>query len=537
MGRLIIIKNICCVLICLISLPGNGQVPPKNWQLLDRKTDDVYGMSVEKAYRTILKDKKPKKKVIVAIIDVGMDITHPAFKGSIWTNEKEIEGNGIDDDGNGYIDDVHGWNFIGECQVETYDCVREYVKFRKRFEHATDTLNPEVGYWRQMKRETDSLLAFREALFNRINPIVAALSPLNKYWQETLHKDSINFGELVQLKLPAGADSNLVRAQTKVLPQSLLSDTVRRNALTLQAVINIYQDVVNFYKGEYETAKTIIDKDDVGYFRRHSPGDDPYTNSSIYYGNSDVRSKISHGNGVAGIIAAARFNPEVKGIASWVEVMPITVVTPKVIGEERDKDVANAIRYAVDNGAKIINFSLGKQTSPQKQLVEASVRYAASRGVLIFAAAGNQASNKDVVTNYLNRHFADGSLADNLFLVGATTSGSALVWSSSNYGKEEVDFFAPGDDIYSTALDGKYNWDSGTSYAAPAAAGLAALIWNYYPALSYKQVAQCIKKSVGLSEMLVEKPGTTEQVPFKALSRLGGLINTYEALKMAAIIH
>jgi cell wall-associated protease len=217
--------------------------------------------------------------------------------------------------------------------------------------------------------------------------------------------------------------------------------------------------------------------------------------------------------------------------------MPITVVTPKVIGEERDKDVANAIRYAVDNGAKIINFSLGKQTSPQKQLVEASVRYAASRGVLIFAAAGNQASNKDVVTNYLNRHFADGSLADNLFLVGATTSGSALVWSSSNYGKEEVDFFAPGDDIYSTALDGKYNWDSGTSYAAPAAAGLAALIWNYYPALSYKQVAQCIEKSVGLSEMLVEKPGTTEQVPFKALSRLGGLINAYEALKMAAIIH
>jgi subtilisin family serine protease len=525
----------CCAVICITSLQLFAQAP-KNWQLLDYKMDSVYGISVEKAYTTLLKDKKPKKKVIVAIIDVGMDIKHPAFKGSIWTNKKEIDGNRVDDDGNGYIDDVHGWNFMGDCQVETYDCIREYVKFKKKYEHAIDTLNSNVKQWIKVRRETESFMTYHEANIKRIEPFISAFTILNRYWQKALGKDSIIFREVMNLKLPSNSDTRLILAQTKVLPQALLSDTARRNILTLQTVVNIYRNALEFFKGEYETAKTIIDHDDVGYFRRQSPGDDSYTNADIYYGNSDIKPHIPHGNGVAGIIAATRDNPDVKGIASWVEVMPIVIVTPKVIGEERDKDVSNAIRYAVDNGAQVINFSLGKQSSPQKDLVDASVQYAASKGVLIFACAGNGASDNDLVTDYLSTHFADGSVGSNVFKVGASTYGSGLVWKYSNYGKKEVDFFAPGDDIYSPALNGTYNRDSGTSYASPTAAGLAALIWNYYPALTYKQVAQCISQSVSASDVLVTKPGTTEQVPFKTLSRLGGLINAYEALKLAANI-
>jgi cell wall-associated protease len=537
MSLIINLKNKCCLVACLFSLQVLGQQPPKNWQLLDYKTDSVYGLSVEKAYLSLLKYKKPKKKVIVALIDVGMDITHPAFKGAIWTNKKEIEGNGIDDDGNGYIDDLHGWNFIGECPVETYDCVREYVKLRKIYEHETDTLKPEVQQWLKMKRETDSLLTDRRDNVNRIAPILASMTLLNNYWKKTVNMDSLIFKDLLRFKLPSDADTSIVRAHTKVLPFTLMSDTATRNTFTLPKVIEIYQSAFNYYNGEYETAKTIVDQNDVAFFRRKSPGDDPYTNTFIHYGNADIRPVLPHGNGVGGIIAATRSNPDVKGIASWVELMPINVVTQKVIGEERDKDVANAIRYAVDNGAKIINYSIGKQSSPQKELVDASVRYAASKGVLIFAAAGNQATDNDVVLNYLNRRYADGSLADNLFIVGATTSGPDLVWKYSNYGKKEVDFFAPGDDIYSPALNGAYNRDSGTSYAAPSTGGVVALIWNYYPALSYKQVMQCITKSLSASEVLVTKPGTTEQVPFKALSRLGGMVNAYEALKLAAKMH
>jgi hypothetical protein len=218
MGLSINLKRMCCAVTCLFSLHAFAQEPPKNWQLLDYKTNSVYGLSVEKAYLTLLKNKKAKKKVIVALIDVGMDMTHPAFKGSIWTNKKEIEGNGIDDDGNGYIDDLHGWNFIGDCQVETYDCVREYVKFRKTYEHATDTLKPEAQHWLKMKREAESLISDRRDNVNRIAPIITSMTILNAYWKKTLNMDSLIFKDLLRLKLPSDADTSIVRAHTKVLP-------------------------------------------------------------------------------------------------------------------------------------------------------------------------------------------------------------------------------------------------------------------------------------------------------------------------------
>lgn len=521
----------------LCSLWSLAQVPPKNWHLLDHHADGVYGISVEKAYQELLKNRKPKKKVIVAIIDVGNDITHPALKGAIWKNKKEVEGNGIDDDRNGYIDDVHGWNFMGGCKVETYDCVREYVKFRAKFEMATDTMNAEVKHWISMKKQTEDFLTFRQGVFKRTEPAIVALSKLNSYWQKKLERDSIYIKDVAHLNLPAETDSSIILAHTKVLRKVLQTDSAKRSSVTLQEVVNAYQKVVDLYKGQYETALTMIEQRDASYFRRSSPGDDSYTNTDIHYGNADVSTAMPHGNGVAGIIAATRLKPDVKGIASWVEVMPIVVVSQKVIGEERDKDVANAIRYAVDNGARIINISIGKQSSPQKELVDASVRYAASKGVLIFAAAGNDGVSNDEIFNYPNRHYADGGLADNLFVVGATTSGAELVWKYSNYGKNEVDFFAPGDDIYSPAVAGTYNRDSGTSYAAPVAAGVAALIWNYYPTLSHRQVVQCIVQSVTSGDVLVTIPGTSTKTTFKVLSRAGGIINAFKALKVAASMH
>ncbi|RNL51819.1 S8 family serine peptidase [Pedobacter jejuensis] len=537
MNLLCNIRNLLSLAILTCCLQSLAQTPIKNWQLLDHEKDGVYGIGVEKAYSTLLKNKKPKKKVLVAIIDVGMDITHPAFRGAIWTNQKEIAGNGRDDDGNGYVDDVHGWNFMGECKVETYDCIREYVKFKSKYERLTDTLTPGMRQWTKIKTETESFLKFRERIFNRTEPAIVALSILNAYWKNSLKADSVYIGKIIHSQLPAGIDSNVIKAQKEVLTKVFPGDTLRRNALTLQAVINGYQNVVDLYKGEYLTAKTIIEQNDAGYFRKKSPGDDPYTNTDIHYGNSNTTTTMPHGNGVAGIIAASRTNPDMKGIADWVELMPISIVSQKVIGEERDKDVANAIRYAVDNGAAIINFSLGKKSSPQKILVDESIRYAASKGVLLFAAAGNDASDNDLITDYPSAYFDDGSVADNVFKVGATTSGPSLVWKFSNYGKKNVDFFAPGDDIYSTALNSSYNRDSGTSYASPTAAGLAALIWSYYPNLTYKEVAKCITHSVEESNVLVTKPGSNERVPFKALSRLGGMINAYKALLFAATIH
>ncbi|MBD1393412.1 S8 family serine peptidase [Mucilaginibacter glaciei] len=530
-------KIIFTCFLSLITVNGLAQVPPKNWQLLDYGNDSIHGMSVNKARVTLLKNLRPKRKVIVAIIDIGMDVSHPAFKGAIWTNQKEISGNGVDDDGNGYIDDVHGWNFVGDCEAETYDCVREYVKYKSIYENSTDSLTPKYRNWKEMKKQTEENLAFRKRIFQRTEPAISALKLLNTYWINLLHTDSIYLKNILNRTVLGNADSNIIKAQTLVLPRVMSNDTAKRNKLTLQAVIKGYQSVVDRYKGEYETANTIIAHNDVTWFRKKSPGDDPFTNANVYYGNARMTAAMSHGNGVAGIIAASQTDACMKGISDWVEIMPIQIVTPKVIGEERDKDVANAIRYAVNNGAKIINISLGKQTSPQKELVDNAVRYAASKGVLIFAAAGNDATDNDSIINYPSSVFANGTRANNLFTVGATTYGDGLVWRHSNFGKKTVDFFAPGDDIYSTAFHGNYNRDSGTSYASPTAAGLAALIWNYYPQLDFKQVMLCIERSVLWSETSVTKPGTDEKVPFKQLSRTGGIINAYNALAIANKMH
>lgn len=526
------IKLIFSCLFLIITVALFAQVPPKNWQLLDYNANGVYGISAQKARLALLKDKKPKQKVIVAVIDVGMDISHPAFEGAIWTNEKEIADNGIDDDGNGYVDDVNGWNFVGNCEVETYDCIREYVKYKNTYANSNDSLNSHFKNWKEMKEQTEDFMAFRKGVLERTEPAIVELKLLNTYWSNNLHRDSIYLKDILYAKVSAEADSNIIKAQTITLPRVLRNDSTRIK-LTLQAVINFYQYVVDYYKGEYETAKTIIDHNDVTWFRKTSPRDDPYTNANIYYGNAQMTLSIPHANGVAGIIAASQTDPGIKGIGAWVEIMPIQIVAPKVYGEERDKDVANAIRYAVDNGAKIINFSLGKKSSPQRDLVDNAVRYAESKGVLIFAAAGNETSDNDLVFDYPSSIFEDGAKATNLFKVGATTYSAGLVWLGSNYGKNTVDFFAPGDDIYSTAFHGDYNRTSGTSYAAPTAAGLAALIWNFYPRLNYKQVMRCIEQSVKWSDILVNKPGTDEKVPFGMLSRVGGIVNAYGALLIA----
>ncbi len=528
--------SICFLSLYLFITNTMAQSPPKNWHLLDLKTDGVRGIGIEKAYTTLLKGKAPKEKVIVAVIDVGMDIAHPSTKANIWRNRKEIPDNGIDDDRNGYIDDVNGWNFMGDCKADTYDCVREFVRGRPLYEKSADTLNAKVRYWREMKRQTENMVARNKGIVDRTSMAVSKLTRLNSYWAARLGRDSVYLHEITGLDLDPKAPEELLEVQQKILPGIMKHDTVYRNRLTLTAVCNAYQNVINRYKGEYETAKAIIDAGDVDLFRypNHSRSNDRQRKNSV--GNGKFTPIIPHGNGVAGIIAGSRYSPDTKGIASSVLIMPLQVVAPQVIGEERDEDVANAIRYAVDNGARIINFSLGKQTSPQKELVDQAVRYAEKKGVLIFAAAGNDAADNDKQTDYLSPIYLDGTRAKNLFKVGASTYGAEIIWPSSNFGKNTVDFFAPGDEVYAPALNGGFSTDSGTSYAVPNVAGVAALIWSHYPDLDYLQVKKCIEDSVVPIGAFVLEPGSGKNVPFRELSRLGGVLDGFLALKIASTI-
>jgi len=517
----------------LTSVIYSQKDPPRNWQLMDFEKDSIRGLSVEKAYEKLLKKKK-SKKVIVAVIDDGFNENHPALKGLLWTNAKEIPNNGKDDDKNGYVDDRHGWNFIGESQNETAEVIREYIVLRRKFEPTADTLDPQYSYWRRVKTESENKLFGYKRYINRFESVVKSLDILQQFWSKQLAKDSVYYREISHLKLPKETDTTIVKQQRETIDFLKRGDTIWLNKLTLNALANNFtKTILEPNRGYLSTATAMIDNNDIGYFRKVSPGDSPENNDFTFYGNANITAKTVHGTACAGIIAAWRKGDQTFGITNQIQIMPIKILVPNVIGDERDKDVANAIRYAVDNGAKIINMSFGKSYSGQQQLVDEAVRYAANKGVLLVTAAGNEATNIDHKEDFPTANFIDGTKATNLLKIGASTYDGRIIWPYSNYGKNTVDFFAPGDAIYVPGLEASYYINSGSSFAAPMVSGIAALIWSYYPKLTLQQVRECLESSAKPMTDLVLRPRTDEQVPFESLSKTGGIVNAYEALLIA----
>jgi subtilisin family serine protease len=274
------------------------------------------------------------------------------------------------------------------------------------------------------------------------------------------------------------------------------------------------------------------------YNSRSIVGDDYQNVKEKGYGNNDVTGTFAeHGTHVAGIIAANRTNNlGIKGIADNVRIMVIRAVPN---GDERDKDVANAIYYAVENGARVINMSFGKDYSPHKEAVDAAVKYAEDKGVLLVHGAGNDGKNIDDADNYPTREISTKKVANNWLEVGASSWGDAarFVGDFSNYGKKSVDVFAPGVDVYSTIPRHGYKSNSGTSMAAPVTAGVGALLLSYFPELTAEQVRDIILKStVKYKGLMVNKPGQGKKpamVSFEELSVSGGIVNAYEAVRMA----
>jgi subtilisin family serine protease len=293
----------------------------------------------------------------------------------------------------------------------------------------------------------------------------------------------------------------------------------------LVEAVNHYKTAVEFgYNMEFNS-RTVI-------------GDNPNDLYEKGYGNNDVEGPDpKHGTHVAGIIGANRKNDiGVKGIADNVQIMSVRAVPN---GDERDKDVANAIIYAADNGAKIINMSFGKAFSPGKEAVDKAVKYAESKGVLLIHAAGNDHDDLDVDANFPNRTFDKGGQAKNWLEIGASSWGADenFVGSFSNYGKKSVDLFAPGVQIYSTTPGNTYEDLQGTSMACPATSGVAAVLLSYFPDLSATQVKDILRQSTRKFDGLkVTRPGTKTEVPFDQLSMTGGMVNAYEAVKLAMTV-
>lgn len=516
---------------------------PNDWFLKDPVTDHVQGVSVEKTYSTVLQG-KPSRTVLVAVIDSGIDIDHEDLKDIIWVNEDEIPGNGIDDDKNGYVDDIHGWNFIGgktgNVNEDTYEVTREYARLKPIYGNADEkTVNKkdkaEYDYWKKVQTKYDRDSKFNKEQFDQYN------SQYEMYGNAYI---TINFCDSILAKVSGKrvSKSSLARIPTN-------NDTLVFAKQTLTKILESIEGDVDVKEFLDELASYLVQlKEGVDHYRvaveygyntefnsRTVVGDDPKNLYEKGYGNNDVEGPDpKHGTHVAGIIGANRKNDiGIKGIADNVRIMSVRAVPN---GDERDKDVANAIIYATDNGAQIINMSFGKAFSPGKAAVDKAVKYAESKGVLLIHAAGNDGDDLDKESNYPNKNFAGGAQAKTWLEIGASSWGADenFVGSFSNYGKKAVDLFAPGVKIYSTTPDNTYEDLQGTSMACPATSGVAAILFSYFPDLSAAQVKDILRQSTRKFDGLkVTKPGTKEEVAFAELSSTGGMVNAQEAVKLA----
>ncbi len=516
---------------------------PKGWHMLDKQTSGYYGISVDKAYDFVKAKKLKSKTVIVAVIDSGVDTTHEDLKSILWKNPKEIPSNGIDDDNNGYIDDVYGWNFLGgrdgrSVEQDSYEAARVYHKLKTKWGGKDINITSlskedaeEYALWKRSEKEivgSDNKTGALELLF------------LKRAYNSALKSDSILRKAMNKEKYTGKelGEFTPIEPEVKKAKNTLYSLMSGNDAMetTNQEFMEGFGDYVGGEEKKADAGNT-PPKD----YRGEIVKDNYDDFNDKFYGNPDVMASNKgalHGTHVSGIIGAARKNGVgMDGIADNVKVMMLRAVPD---GDEHDKDIALAIRYAVDNGAQVINMSFGKSFSPEKKWVDDAVKYAESKGVLLVHAAGNDAKNLDSSYNFPTPVFQiDGKRATNWITVGASGDPKAggLTASFSNYGKKEVDVFAPGVKIYATVPGGNtYQNLQGTSMASPVVAGLAALILEYYPALSPAQVKMVIEKSSQKTTDKVRNPETGDMVNFTALSRSGGIINAYEAVKLASTI-
>ncbi|NQX33068.1 S8 family serine peptidase [Pedobacter boryungensis] len=552
---------------------------PPNWFNLDLVSNGYFGISTDKAYSELLKDKKPKQKIIVAVIDGGTDINHEDLKDVLWTNTKEIPGNGIDDDGNGYIDDIHGWNFLGSKKGNlAYDNL-ELVRIKRKFEPKYRSTI--------MTTVLDSIEKKEYALYKRVQ------ADFGKKYEDAsstfpiyiLIKKVMDSVALINKKdIPSLEDIEKYKADDET--EEYVKKIIRKGSKDEGSIEKFYTAI----KKGYEELEVMLKYNlNVNYDQRAELVGDDYSNSEQrIYGNADVIGpKADHGTHVSGIIGANRSNGlGILGVANNVSIMTIRVVPE---GDERDKDVANGIRYAVDNGARVINMSFGKSYKWDKKAVDEAVKYAESKGVLLVHAAGNNNKNNDIEDNYPNKYYdspeaiayananqktdiskfippkSDGIMngqmsrrqdpflkpkpldsakfnlphANNWIEVGASSykDDDNLKASFSNYGKNNVDVFAPGFMINSTVPGSKYEEYDGTSMAAPVVSGLAALVLSYYPELNPTQLRDIIIKSVTKVDHKIKYKNERDEnirVPFSEICVSGGIVNAYNALKLAA---
>lgn len=483
----------------------------QRWSHLDVLRDTVPGMSVDRAYESIIKNKKGQK-VVVAVIDSGIEIDHEDLKHAIWHNPNEKAGNGIDDDNNGYVDDINGWNFLGKSNAENL----EFTRIVKKGDDGSEL-------YKEAKAKLEEELAGIEPLGVRVEQLKEMRNTVTAY----LGKDRFEKEDLMEI--PEDAPQDVIAATSMFLNIYMAG----RDGFD-------YIDNIEEYYLSQKNHHLNVDFDG-----RAIVGDNPHDINDTNYGDNDVlgdRDHAKHGTHVAGIIAQKRGNDlGGDGVADKnVEIMSLRAVPD---GDEYDKDIALAIRYAADNGAKVINGSFGKYFAQNSEWVYEAIQYAAEKDVLIVVAAGNDSMDLNPVEGeeikrYPNdRKFMERTeIADNFLVVGALNPsfGEKMIANFSNFGHVDVDVFAPGVKIYATVPHGEYEYLQGTSMASPNAAGVAALIRSYFPTLTAPEVKQIMKESgVPVNLEVIVSGDPSDKRNFQDISTSGKFVNLYNALIMA----
>lgn len=510
------------------------------WHHKDFIKDSAYGTSLNKWYNE--NPKKTNKEIIVATLDSQIDLNHEDLQEKIWINKKEIPNNGIDDDNNGYIDDINGWNFIGINKDKTlafcnFEFVRYIDKYKAIYEEKKLNKKKEDEYFfseyeRALKRyEKEN--RYYSAYLQIENMLINAYYPAKDSLKHYFPKEDYNVSSLDSLY-------KIYKENDKTLKDRIIeNDSSKKlgDLIFYMKTIKQFQYTIEGMEKSKSHNDSIVNKllnfdyNDREKIKNYSL-ETGYGNNNL---NSNKRLR-KHNTEVSSIIAGNRKNNiGVKGFNDNIKIMPLNI---SPFGDEHDKDIANAIYYAVDNGAKVINMSFYKEFSLNQKNVTEALEYAEQKNILIIHISGNESSDIDIKPFYPTDFDYKNSVevVNNFITVGSISKrmDSTIISPFSNYGKNNVDIFAPGEDIYVALPDNKYDYDSGTSLAAPMVSGTAALIWLYYPNLTVQEVKNIILESGVTIDKMVIKPGTEdEMVHFSELCKSGKILNTYNAMKMA----
>ncbi len=514
------------------------ELDKRNWFHQNFQETGIYGIGTNAAIDFLTAKGLKPQTVTVGVLDSGIEVDHEDLQANIWVNPKEKAGNGKDDDKNGYIDDINGWDFNADVNGadyndETYEATRIVGMYKDIF--ASDDKQRNVANMQKRPIEYQTYLMARKYWAEKYYGAKNTLESLEKTKQERLEyfeklkaltNDQKITAEVIQSLKEKDASNPIVGELETFLTRSA--------ALKDKTADEMKTEFLSQIDRRLESAKT-------GLSAHFNPDFDPTkenrnSKAKGAYGNNEVEGPDAfHGSHVGGIIGAVRNNDKgIDGVAgSVVKLMSVRMVPN---GDERDIDVANGIRYAVDNGAKVLNMSFGKSFSPEKEFVAEAIRYADSKGVLMFHAAGNDNKDLDFTTNYPS-NFKDNEMVaftKNWITVGASTRDPKnLKARFSNYGTIKVDIFAPGTEIYSTIPDNTYRYAQGTSMASPVAAGAAALIWAYFPHMTSQQVKDVLFETVNVSHDVVKIGTDGDERKFSDLSVTGGVIDVYKAAQLA----